>query len=88
MDRQTLRDWVQSYNDEGIDGLYDRKTPGRNPCLTPARNEELAALVREGPDPEVHGVVRWRSIRARLLFQGKMDSVLTMTGAALACPRS
>jgi len=62
MDRQTLRDWVHRYNDEGIDGLYDRKAPGRKPCLTPVQKEELAALVREGPDPEVHGVVRWRCL--------------------------
>ena len=25
MDRQTLRDWVHPYNEEGIDGLSDRQ---------------------------------------------------------------
>jgi transposase len=29
MDRQTLRDWVHRYNDEGIDGLKSRGSPGR-----------------------------------------------------------
>jgi transposase len=24
MDRQTLRDWVHRYNDEGVEGLYNR----------------------------------------------------------------
>ena len=27
MDRQTLRDWVHRYNDEGIDGLKSRSAP-------------------------------------------------------------
>jgi hypothetical protein len=31
MDRQTLRDWVHRYNDEGIDGLKSRSSPGRAP---------------------------------------------------------
>ena len=62
MERQTLRDWVHRYNDDGIDGLLNRKPPGRTPFLTAAQKEELAAVVRAGPDPDVHGVVRWRLV--------------------------
>ena len=29
MDRQTLRDWVHRYNDEGVSGLRSRIIPGR-----------------------------------------------------------
>jgi transposase len=60
MDRQTLRDWVHRYNDEGIDGLRSRSSPGRVPFLTAEQKAELKALVIKGPDPERDKVVRWR----------------------------
>lgn len=62
MDRQTLRDWVHRYNAEGLEGLANRRAPGREPLLDAAQKAELAALVRKGPDPETHGVVRWRRV--------------------------
>lgn len=62
MDRQTLRDWVHRYNAGGIRGLKSRPHPGRAPALTDLQRAELLALVIEGPDPEVHGVVRWRCV--------------------------
>jgi putative transposase len=60
MDRQTLRDWVHRYNEEGIAGLQSRKSPGRAPALDAAQRAELRQLVIDGPDPERHDVVRWR----------------------------
>ena len=51
MDRQTLRDWVHRYNDEGLDGLSDRRSAGPAPRLSPAQKAELAQMVRAGPDP-------------------------------------
>ena len=60
MERQTLRDWVHRYNDLGIDGLKSRRSAGRTPALTATQKDELLALVLKGPDPEVHGVARWR----------------------------
>jgi transposase len=62
MDRQTLRDWVIRYNEEGVAGLLDRPRPGRQPQLDAAQMAELAALVETGPQVEVHGVVRWRCV--------------------------
>jgi transposase len=62
MGRQTLRDWVHRYNTEGLAGLCDRPPPGGRPRLTPDQDVEVARLVREGPTPAVHGVVRWRRI--------------------------
>jgi transposase len=35
---------------------------GRPSQLTPAQLSELKDLVIQGPDPAVHGVVRWRCI--------------------------
>jgi transposase len=60
MDRQTLRDWVHRYNDEGVAGLVDRSSCGPEPRLSPAQVAEVAALLENGPDLEEHGVVRWR----------------------------
>lgn len=65
MDRQTLRDWVHRYNDEGVPGLVSRPAPGARPKLTAEQMAELAAIVEAGPDPEVDGVVRWRRIDLR-----------------------
>ena len=62
MDRQTLRDWVHRYNAQGVEGLCDRRLSGRPPRLSEAQLAELASLVEAGPDPAVHGVVRWRCI--------------------------
>ena len=62
MDRQTLRDWVHRYNKGGVDGLKSRHAPGRAPSLTPLQRAELLELVIQGPDPEIHGVVRWRCV--------------------------
>jgi transposase len=60
MDRQTLRDWVHRYNDDGLKGLKTRTAPGRVPVLTEQQMAEFKELVAKGPDPEIHGVVRWR----------------------------
>ena len=65
MDRQTLRDWVHRYNDEGVDGLYPRAIPGRPGALTDDQKEQVRAMVLEGPNSSVDGVVRWRCIDLR-----------------------
>ena len=56
MDRQTLRDWVIRYNENGIDGLFDCWDGGRPPRLEPDELAELYAIVMAGPDPEIDGV--------------------------------
>jgi transposase len=62
MDRQTLRDWVHRYNKGGVESLKSRRSPGRTAALSPLQRAELLDLVLSGPDPEVHGVVRWRCV--------------------------
>ena len=62
MDRQTLRDWVHRYNAFGVEGLKSRQAPGRAPALTSEQMAEFLDLVLAGPDPEIHGVVRWRCV--------------------------
>ena len=71
MDRQTLRDWVHRYNEEGLAGLHDRPRPGRKPRLTPEQEAELATAVERGPDPDRDGVVRWRRVDLRALIEAR-----------------
>ena len=62
MDRQTLVDWVHRYNTDGTEGLKSRHPPGQPPALTSAEMATLKELTLAGPDPEKHGVVRWRCV--------------------------
>ena len=61
MDRQTLRDWVIRFNEQGQDGLINIPSPGVPPKLGKKHRAFLARLVEEGPIPAVDGVVRWRA---------------------------
>ena len=76
MDRQTLRDWVHRYNDEGLAGLSDRRAPGPTPRLTQAQRAEVAEWVRQGPDLAEHGVVRWRRIDLARVIEQRFGVVL------------
>src|SRR6202023_730470 len=61
MDRQTLRDWVIRFNEQGPDGLVNIPSPGAPPKLDDTHRAFLARIVEEGPIPAIHGVVRWRA---------------------------
>ena len=61
MDRQTLRDWVIRFNEQGPDGLINVPSPGVPPKLKQEHKALLARLVEDGPLPAIHGVVRWRA---------------------------
>jgi putative transposase len=65
MDRQTLRDWVHRYNEDGVDGLVDRARSGRKRTLTAEQEADFAELVSKGPDISEDGVVRWRRVDLR-----------------------
>ena len=61
MDRQTLRDWVIRFNEEGPEGLINKPSPGAPSKLNDKHKAFLARIVDEGPIPAIHGVVRWRA---------------------------
>ncbi len=61
MDRQTLRDWVHRFNEEGPKGLLNHKSSGRKSRLSNDQLEELDRIVEAGPDLKKDGVVRWRA---------------------------
>ncbi len=58
--RQIIRDWVLAFNAKGPDGLLTGKAPGQTPLLSDAHRRALAAIIDQGPNPAVDGVVRWR----------------------------
>ena len=90
MDRQTLRDWVHRYNEEGLAGLSDRQGDvGPKRLLSPEQAAEVAEWVRRGPNLAEHGIIRWRrtdlarAIEARfgvVLAERTMSTVLRRLG--------
>src|SRR6202167_4921766 len=59
---QTIRDWVLRFNLRGPDGLIDGKSTGHPSKLNDDQRRALVAMVKAGPTPAIHGVVRWRLI--------------------------
>jgi putative transposase len=49
MDRQTLRDWVIRFNEQGADGLINISSPGMPPKLNATHRAFLARIVEETP---------------------------------------
>jgi transposase len=50
MDRQTLRDWVIRFNEQGPNGLINIPSPGVPPKLNSRHKAFLARIVEEGSD--------------------------------------
>ena len=73
MDRQTLRDWVIRFNQEGPDGLLDRKRGGNQPRLSPEQMKALEQIVENGPNLETDGVVRWRARDLQRVIEDRLD---------------
>lgn len=71
MDRQTLRDWVHRFNDDGPDGLSDRPRSGRPSLLNTDHLAELERWVEAGPDVKKDGIVRWRRVDLRDKIKAK-----------------
>jgi transposase len=91
MDRQTLRDWVIRFNEQGTDGLINIPSPGIPPKLDDRHKAFLARIVEEGPIPAIHCVVRWRAcdliLRLRALGVGRYDLSRPQELGLLACER-
>ncbi len=86
MDRQTLRDWVHRFNDQGLAGLSDKTgNVGPKPLLSPEQEAEVAAWVRRGPDPAKHGWVRWRRADLARAIEAKFGVVLPSAASATCC---
>ncbi len=73
MDRQTLRDWVHRFNAEGLSGLDDRRRTGSARRLTREQEAALERIVRDGPDHERDGVVRWRRVDLKAVIKQRFE---------------
>ena len=81
MDRQTLRDWVHRFNEEGpLNGLTNRKGAGRTRYLNDVQMKELGEIVETGPDPAVDGVVRWRRIDLKRVIEARFGVIYSERG--------
>ena len=77
MDRQTLRDWVYRYNEEGLAGLSHRHGDvGPKRLLSPEQEASVAEWVRQGPSLAKHGVVRWRRADLARAIQARFSVTL------------
>ena len=65
---QTIRDWVRRSNTWGPDGLKDCKASGRPSRLKDEHRRAVNQMVEQGPNPAMHGVVRWRLTNLALLW--------------------
>lgn len=74
MDRQTLRDWVHRFNEDGPDGLTNRAGAGRPRLLNDDQMQELSQIVETGPDREKDGIVRWRRIDLVAVIKDRFDT--------------
>ena len=80
MDRQTLREWVIRYNEQGIAGPSNRPHGGgAPPKLSAEEKTQLAAWIRQGPDIAEDGVVRG-SVSARASKYSWVDEARNFPG--------
>jgi transposase len=59
---QIIRDWVMRFNARGVAGLLDGKSPGQPAKLNDVQRQAIVRMIKSGPIPAIHGVVRWRLI--------------------------
>src|SRR5258708_5125439 len=59
---QTVRDWVVRFNAHGPAGLATGKAPGKPSLLDAQQRAVLFQIVEAGPNPAIHGLVRWRIV--------------------------
>lgn len=47
--RRTIHGWLQRFEQRGINGVYDKKQPGRTPKLNPSQLKKLRRELLRGP---------------------------------------
>ena len=74
MDRQTLRDWVLRFNEQGPQGLINKCAPGAPGKLSKKHKAFIARLVEEGAKfQRLIAVVRWRACDLIMRLHGEFD---------------
>ena len=69
VEERTVRRWVCQFNRRGIDGLLDKKKPGRPRKIAPGRVEQCRAVL---DDPKSAGRTHWTGVR----FHGYLREAL------------
>ena len=59
MDRQTLRDWVIRFNEQGPEGLINIPSPGMQPKLDQKHGAFSRSIVEEGPRAQTLSQIRF-----------------------------
>jgi transposase len=67
---------MHRYNEEGIDGLKSRRSPGLAPLLTAAQKAKLKVPMMAGSGPQFHKVVRWRCVDLRAEIARRLSVVV------------
>jgi len=73
MDRQTLRDWVHRYNQDGLAGLYNRPKGHPERRLTQEQEKEIEELVSKAP---TGNLVRWRCADIKMEIEKRFNVTL------------
>ena len=73
MTRQTLRDWVRHYNEEGIEGTRNKLKGRPKRALTREQEQEIDALVTKSPEGTL---VRWRCVEVQGEIEKRFGVVL------------
>jgi transposase len=69
--RNTLNGWIRRFNASGIDGLIDKKQPGRPRKITPEKHAQYRQLIDH---PATVGVTHWTGRK----FHGYLTSTLDL----------
>ena len=59
----TAHKWIDRFEEEGPEGLYDREREGRPPVLGKEAREEIERLLEGGPTKERQNATRWAAPR-------------------------
>lgn len=69
----TVYKWMDRFDAEGPEGLYDREREGRPPKLDEEAEEELQRLLQEPPTEEGYDFSRWTAPRLSERLKEKLD---------------
>lgn len=58
---EAVRQWLNAFLVQGVDGLRSKKSPGRPPRLTPSQKKELFQIIEAGPSQAGFPGACWRT---------------------------
>lgn len=79
LSRRTVQAWIQRYNGEGVDGLYDRPLPGQPTKLKREDEASFIARIDAGPT-EVDDVCTLRGEDIRRILEREFGARYSLNG--------